>query len=132
MAFIFRDLFADARQALAAEDPMPAAEAMATLVDIACETGGPDYFRSEDPVEAAKIVISGEAGALWRQVRDHAGPSAFAALAAPQLIRWEREHGWTRSGWGQEGHVETRDGMFGLDAHIPSAHMSCRRHAFDG
>jgi hypothetical protein len=105
--FIFRDLFADARRALAAEDPMPAAEAMATLVDIACETGGLDYFRSEDPVEAAKIVISDEVGALWRRVRDHAGLSAFATFAAPQLVRWEREHGWTRGGWGQVAEKET-------------------------
>jgi hypothetical protein len=105
--YIFRDLFADARLALAADDPMPAAQAMATLVDIACETGGLDYFRSEDPVEAAKIVISNEVGALWRRVRDHAGLSAFATFAAPQLIRWEREHGWTRGGWGQVAEKET-------------------------
>jgi hypothetical protein len=105
--FIFRDLFAEARQGLVAQDPMPAAEAMATLVDIACETGGLDYFRSEDPVEAAKIVISDQVGALWRRVRDHAGLSAFAALAAPQLIRWERKHGWTRGGWGQVAEKET-------------------------
>jgi hypothetical protein len=85
--FIFRDLFADARRALAADDPTPAATAMATLIDIACETGGLDYFRSEDPVEAAKIVISDEVGVLWRRVRDHAGFPAFAALAAPQLVR---------------------------------------------
>jgi hypothetical protein len=65
--FIFRDLFADARNALAADDPVPAAEAMATLVDVACETGGLDYFRSEDPVEAAKIVISDEVAVLWRR-----------------------------------------------------------------
>ncbi|HEX5994415.1 MAG TPA: hypothetical protein VFY84_04670 [Jiangellales bacterium] len=105
--YIFRDLFADARLALAADNPMPAAQAMATLVDIACETGGLDYFRSEDPVEAAKIVISDEVGAMWRRVREHAGLSVFAKLAAPQLVRWEREHGWTRGGWGQVAEKET-------------------------
>jgi hypothetical protein len=105
--YIFRDLFADARLALAADDPMPAAQAMATLVDIACETGGLDYFRSEDPVEAAKIVISDEVGAMWRRVREHVGLSVFAKLAAPQLTRWERGHGWTRGGWGQVAEKET-------------------------
>jgi hypothetical protein len=102
--FIFRDLFADARHALAGDDPMPAAEAMATLVDIACETGGLDYFRSEDPVEAAKIVISDEVKVLWCRVRDCGG---FAAFAAPQLVRWERSYGWTRGGWGQVRQKET-------------------------
>jgi hypothetical protein len=105
--FIFRDLFADARRALAAVDPIPAAAALATLVDLACETGGLEYFRSEDPVEAAKIVISDEVAMLWRRVRDHAGLGGFAALAAPQLIRWERRHGWTRGGWGQVPPKET-------------------------
>lgn len=105
--FTFRDLLAEARHALAADDPMPAAKAIQTLVDVACETAGRDYFRSEDPIEAAKIVISDEVAVLWRRVRDHAGFPVFAALAAPQLIRWERPYGWTRSGWGHVRQKET-------------------------
>jgi hypothetical protein len=102
---------------------------MATLVDIACETGGRDYFRSEDPIEAAKIVISDEVGALWRRVRDHAGLGTFAALAAPQLIRWEREHGWTRCGWGQVHEKEaTLAAVLTPMLHIPDAWHTFARH----
>jgi hypothetical protein len=101
--FAFRQLTADARDALRANDDKDfatAARAMATLLDFACELRGREYFRSEDPIEAAKIVISDEVAVLWGRVRDHSGLPGFAEQAAPQLIRWESEYGWTRGGWG--------------------------------
>jgi hypothetical protein len=103
----FRELVADARQALATEDPTDAAAAMEALVDLACQTREYDYFRSEDPIEAAKVVISDEVGRLWKRTLEHRGFAAFAAVVAAQLIRWESRHGWTRSGYGQVAQKET-------------------------
>jgi hypothetical protein len=57
-----------------------------------------EYFRSNDPIEAAKVVVSDEVSLLWNRVQEHRGFAAFAALAAPQLIRWESPYGWSRSG----------------------------------
>ena len=56
------------------------------------------YFHSEDPVEAAKFVVSHAASALWQTVLDRHGFTAFAERATPQLIRWESGYGWTRRG----------------------------------
>ena len=41
-------------------------EALALLIDVACETRGVDYFRSEDPMAAARSVVSDAAALLWR------------------------------------------------------------------
>jgi len=60
----FRRLAADALAALRAEDSEPAQEAVALLIDLACETGSHDYFRSEDPMEAAQFVVSDAAAVL--------------------------------------------------------------------
>jgi hypothetical protein len=105
--FTFRRLLADARDALRSEELDPAAAALEALIDLACEVRGVDYFRSEDPVEAAKVVVSDEVALLWTRVRDHAGFPAFAERAAPQLVRWESRYGWTRTGFGQTAQKET-------------------------
>jgi len=105
--FTYRRLFAEARDALRSEEMDPAAAALEALIDLACEVYGVDYFRSEDPVEAAKVVVSDEVALLWSRVREHAGFPAFAERAAPQLIRWERRYGWTRTGFGQTAQKET-------------------------
>jgi hypothetical protein len=34
-------------------------------------------------------------------------PTSQPPSAAPQLVRWESRHGWTRSGWGRVSHKET-------------------------
>ena len=47
--FTFRRLVADARQALRDEDIGPGVTAVTEMVDLACEVGGYDYFRSDDP-----------------------------------------------------------------------------------
>jgi hypothetical protein len=68
---------------------------------------GSQYFRSEDPVEAAQFVVSDAAALLWETVRDRHGFSAFARQSAPQLLRWESRYGWTTHGWGQVSEKET-------------------------
>ena len=103
----FRRLAADAEAALRAAEPAPAEEALALIIDLACEMKGYQYFHSEDPVEAARFVVSDAAALLWETVRDRHGFSAFAKQSAPQLLRWESRHGWTTHGWGQVPEKET-------------------------
>jgi hypothetical protein len=104
--FTFRRLVTDAQAALQADDVATAATAVEELIDFACEMRGYDYFRSEDPVEAARFVASDAVALLWAKVRDAYGFAAFAERAAPQLVRWESAYGWTRSGWGRVGEQE--------------------------
>jgi hypothetical protein len=103
----FRQLAADAQAALRAPDPGPAETALAELIDLACETRSYDYFHSEDPMEAARFVVSDTVELLWGTLRDRYGFAGFAERAAPQLVRWESRYGWTRSGWGQLRQKET-------------------------
>ncbi len=103
----FRGLAADALAALRAESPEPAEEAVALLIDLACETRGHDYFRSEDPMEAAQFVVSDAAALLWESLRERRGFSRFAEVAAAQLPRWESAYGWSRRGWGKLAGKET-------------------------
>ncbi len=103
----FRRLAADALAALTAGDPAPAQQAVAKLVDLACDLKGYDFFHSDDPVEAAKFVVSDAVAALWGSVLRHDGFAAFAGRAPEQLIRWEADYGWTRRGYGQVAEKET-------------------------
>ena len=103
----FRRLAADALAALRAEDCGPAEEAVALLIDLACETKRLDYFRSEDPMEAAQFVVSDAAAALWEFVRERHGFARFTTVAAAQLPRWESAYGWSRGGWGKLAEKET-------------------------
>jgi hypothetical protein len=97
----FRRLAADALAALRHEDSGPAEEAVALMIDLARETKRFDYFRSEDPMEAAQFVVSDAAATLWEFVRERHGFAQFATAAATQLPRWESAYGWSRSGWGK-------------------------------
>lgn len=92
----FRRLATQAQSALHAADTGPGEQAMELLVDLASEMRRVEYFHSEDPVEAARFVVSHAASALWQTVLDQHGFAAFAERAAPQLIRWESEYGWSR------------------------------------
>jgi hypothetical protein len=103
----FRRLATESQAALRDADPGPAEEALAQLIDLACETRSYDYFRSEDPMEAARFVVSDAAALMWGTMRDRYGFAGFAERAAPQLVRWESRFGWTRSGWGQLSQKET-------------------------
>jgi uncharacterized protein YfiM (DUF2279 family) len=97
----FRRLATDAEQVLRSEDLDTAGAAVELLIDLACETRGYDYFRSEDPVQAAGFVVSEAVAQLWTTMRDRHGFAGFADRAAPQLIRWESPYGWTRYGTGR-------------------------------
>ena len=115
--FTFQRLSANAESALHNAEVATAATAIEELVDLACETREYDYFRSEDPVEAAEFVVSDAVARLWTTVRDRYGFAVFAERAAPQLIRWESPYGWTRRGVGsgqRERDVARRGG--GWDA----------------
>jgi hypothetical protein len=103
----FARLATDIRTALRAPEPDPAAEALEQLINPARETRDYDYFRSGDPMEAARFVVSEAVGLLWGHRRDRHGFAAFAACAAPQLVRWESRYGWTRRGYGQISQKET-------------------------
>jgi hypothetical protein len=105
--FTFRTLAADAQAALAGDDVDGAAAALEMMVDLACETKGLVYFRSEDPMQAAGFVVSDAVAGLWRAVRNRHGFATFVDLAAPQLLRWETKHGWTIYGWGSVAEKET-------------------------
>jgi hypothetical protein len=103
----FRRLTGDALAALQAVNPGPAQQAVAEIVDLACDMKSYDYFHSDDPVEAAKFVVSDAVAALWESVLRHDGFAAFAQQVPEQLIRWEADYGWTRRGYGQVPEKET-------------------------
>ena len=103
----FRGLVADALTALGADDPAPAQRAVGKMVDLASDMRSGDYFHSDDPVEAAKFVVSDAVAVLWESVLRHDGPAAFASRVPAQLIGWESDFGWTRSGYGPVAEQET-------------------------
>ncbi len=98
--FTFRRLLAQSRAALAAQDPSDGEAALTEMIDLACQLRDYEYVRSEDPIEAAAVVVSDEIAVLWRHLMDHRGFAGFAAQAAEQFLRWESRYGWTRTGWG--------------------------------
>lgn len=58
-------------------------------------------------MQAAGFLVSDAVAELWRATRDRHGFAGFAEQAAPQLIRWEAAHGWTRVGEGSVAQKET-------------------------
>ena len=106
--FTFQRLVAGAREALLSPEGIPAgAAAMEQLIDLARDVHDYDYFHSEDPVEAARFVVSDAVGLLWSRLMGEHGFAGFAERAAPQLIRWESRYGWTRTGFGATSEKET-------------------------
>ncbi|GAA1971824.1 hypothetical protein [Amycolatopsis minnesotensis] len=105
--FTFQRLVSGAQTALAAEDPDPGIAAMELLIDLACETRDYDHFRSEEPLEAARFVVSDALERLWDRLRQAHGFDRFAESAAAHLVRWESQYGWTRGGWSSIAQKET-------------------------
>jgi hypothetical protein len=105
--FTFRALVKDCLDALRGEEVDQAAAAVATLVDLACEMKSYDYVRSEDPVEAARFVVSDVVGVLWSRLREVYGVDGLLARAVPQMVAWESAYGWTRFGTGWVADRET-------------------------
>lgn len=54
----FRRLAQDAQRALSGEDADIAVQAVSVMIDLACEARNYEYFRSDDPMEAARFVAS--------------------------------------------------------------------------
>ncbi len=96
----FRRLAQQAEAALRGDNLEAAVEALTTLVDLACETARYDYFRSEDPMEAARFVVSDVVAAIWARLRDVYGATHMAEQAVGHLMSWESQYGWTRVGQG--------------------------------
>jgi len=106
--FTFQRLVADAREAMLSPGGVPlGAAAVEQLIDLAGEAKDYDYFHSEDPVEAARFVVSDAVALLWSRLISEYGFAGFAERAAPHLIRWESRHGWTRTGYGATSEKET-------------------------
>lgn len=102
----FRRLSGEAQDALRGEDLETASAAVAAMIDLACEARERDYFRSEDPLEAARFVVSDAVAVLWSRMREVHGAVHFTERAAAQLLRWESRYGWTRRG---DGWVSARE-----------------------
>lgn len=98
-------LVEDATAVLNGSDFEFGAAAIEALIDLLCETRDYNYFRSEDPVAAARVVVSETVQSLWVARLQRQGFGAFARSAAAQLIRWESRYGWTRG----EGPVAERE-----------------------
>jgi hypothetical protein len=103
----FRRLADEALRGLGPGGFDDAAPALEQLIDLICEAADVHYFHSDDPVQAANLVVSTTVGALWKASLEHEGFPAFARRAAPQLLRWERAFGWTRYGDGSVAERET-------------------------
>jgi uncharacterized protein YfiM (DUF2279 family) len=104
--FTFKRLMTQSRQALLADEIASGAAAVAAMIDLACECRDYDYFHSDDPVEAAGLVVSDEVALLWDRTLRRSGFPVFAKDAAEQLLRWESRFGWTRRGFGRVGEKE--------------------------
>ncbi|HWU90056.1 MAG TPA: hypothetical protein VN253_22490 [Kofleriaceae bacterium] len=94
----YRRLLDDTSKAVAAGDLELGAGVLEALLDLACELREHAYFHSDDPVAAMRLVVSDKVKLLWRTSLDREAFPAFVRRAAPQLIRWESRHGWTRRG----------------------------------
>jgi hypothetical protein len=105
--FTFQRLIKQVELALRDDDIADGAAAMELLIDLAQELRGYDYFRSEDPIEAARVVVSDEVALLWSRVLSRLGFDELTRSAALQLVRRESKYGWTRTGFGHTREKET-------------------------
>jgi hypothetical protein len=112
----FRRLAQDAQNALPGEDVETAVAAITEMIDLACDTRRHDYFHSDDPMEAARFVVSDAVVAMWSRLRDAYGANHMVASAAADLVRWESRYGWTRRGYGwvSEREISLASALCGL------------------
>ena len=92
----FRRLFDDSARLLQQPDTANEFRPLVHLLDFTHDLKDWNYFRTQDPVEAAKIVFSDRVETLWRSRIDHAGFGVFLKEAPAQLLAWESPGGWTR------------------------------------
>jgi hypothetical protein len=105
--FTFRRLVTAGLDALRGDEVDTAGQALALMVDLACELQTYDNLHSDDPVEAARFVVSDAIDQLWTRLRQVHSPTDFLRTATAQLVRWERTYGWTRHGEGWVAERET-------------------------
>lgn len=105
--FTFQQYEKAAVDGLTGRDIDGAATALTKLIDLASEMRSVNYFRSDDPIAAARFVVSDAAAALWSAIRREHGLVAFCEQASVQLPRWESAYGWTRYGTGWVAERET-------------------------
>lgn len=98
MAHDLPPVLQEANTLLAQGDVEAGAEALEALLDVAVESSGFHYFRSEDPVAALNLVVSEQVEVLWRALLASAGLTGLARRAPGQLVRWESRGGWTVHG----------------------------------
>lgn len=98
--YTFRRLAGDAEGVLRGPDVDTGVAALSLMIDLACESIDREYFRSDDPMEAARFVVSDAVALIWARLRDVHGAAHVAALAPHHLVRWESQYGWTRRGYG--------------------------------
>lgn len=106
--YTFRRLAGEAEKVLRSRDLDTGVAALSLLIDLACESLSVDYFRSEDPMEAARFVVSDAVALIWARLRDEHGAAHVAALAPRHLVRWESQYGWTRRGDGWVAERESK------------------------
>jgi len=94
----FRNHVEDAALLLKQGDLEHGAPALESLIDVLCQMHDYEYVHSQDPVQAAGIVVSDRVDLLWRTILEAQGFQAFTRTAARQLLQWERAYGWTRFG----------------------------------
>jgi hypothetical protein len=94
----YRRLIDDASKTVATGDLELGGAVLEALLDLACELREHAYFHSDDPVAAMRLVFSDKVKLLWRTAIEREDSAAFVRRVAPQLIRWESRHGWTRRG----------------------------------
>ena len=80
----FRRLSEQAQDSLRGEDFETAAAAVGAMIDLACETRESDYFRSEDPLEAARFVVSDAVAVLWSRMREVQGVLSASPSGPPR------------------------------------------------
>jgi hypothetical protein len=76
--FTFKRLAAQAVETLRGEDHRSAAAILEKVIDLVGETRDYEYFRSEDPMEAAGFVVSEAVGVLWTTILERDDFEAFA------------------------------------------------------
>jgi hypothetical protein len=90
----FRRLASEAQLALQAEDTGPGEAATELMIELACDAVDSEYFHSEDPLEAARFVVSGSRSSRAGRrrsssagSRNSAGP-AVTGRSAQHEITW--------------------------------------------
>lgn len=92
----YRKAFEDLARLLSSPAVERASALLEEAIELATRVDANTHFRSEDPNEAAKVVVSDQVAALWTSYSLREGVPGLLSRALPQLWAWERQYGWTR------------------------------------